>query len=182
GLLEYDRRHGWRGATAKVDLAKITSIADLDVQLEEFPAVGGLRPAIVQKVEAKSARIYVKELGSVNLPWEKMSWARRELPDEKVDRSPSGAADIFSRGDVIYTVGNSADKLQFVQVPEAQSALVALDPRDGAVVALVGGFDFFQSKFNRVTQARRQPGSGLSPSCIQRPSTRDTRRRASSWM
>ncbi|MGO8831076.1 MAG: penicillin-binding protein 1A [Steroidobacteraceae bacterium] len=163
GLLEYDRRHGWRGATAKVDLAKITSTGDLDAQLEEFPAVGGLRPAIVQKVEAKSARIYVKELGSVNLPWEKMSWARRELPDEKVDRSPSGAADIFSRGDVIYTVGNSADNLQFVQVPEAQSALVALDPRDGAVVALVGGFDFFQSKFNRVTQARRQPGSGFKP-------------------
>jgi len=163
GLLEYDRRHGWRGATAKVDLAKTTSTADLDAQLEEFPAVGGLRPAIVQKVEAKSARIYVKELGPVNLPWEKMSWARRELPDEKVDRSPSGAADIFSRGDVIYTVGNSADNLQFVQVPEAQSALVALDPRDGAVVALVGGFDFFQSKFNRVTQARRQPGSGFKP-------------------
>ncbi len=163
GLLEYDRRHGWRGATAKVDLSKITSTADLDAELEEFPAIGGLRPAIVQKVEAKSARIYVKELGPVNLPWEKMSWARRELPDEKVDRSPSGAADIFSRGDVIYTVGNSADKLQFVQVPEAQSALVALDPRDGGVVALVGGFDFFQSKFNRVTQARRQPGSGFKP-------------------
>ena len=163
GLLEYDRRHGWRGATAKVDLSKITSTADLDAELEEFPAVGGLRPAIVQKVEAKSARIYVKELGPVNLPWEKMSWARRELPDEKVDRSPSGAADIFSRGDVIYTVGNSADNLQFVQVPEAQSALVALDPRDGGVVALVGGFDFFQSKFNRVTQARRQPGSGFKP-------------------
>ncbi len=163
GLLEYDRRHGWRGATAKVDLSKITSTAELDAELEEFPAIGGLRPAIVQKVEAKSARIYVKELGTVNLPWEKMSWARRELPDEKVDRSPSGAADIFSRGDVIYTVGSSADNLQFVQVPEAQSAMVALDPRDGAVVALVGGFDFFQSKFNRVTQARRQPGSGFKP-------------------
>ena len=110
GLLEYDRRHGWRGATAKVDLVEDHLEPRIsDAQLEEFPAVGGLRPAIVQKVEAKSARIYVKELGSVNLPWEKMSWARRELPDEKVDRSPSGAADIFSRGDVIYTVGNSAD-------------------------------------------------------------------------
>jgi penicillin-binding protein 1A len=64
---------------------------------------------------------------------------------------------------VIYTVGNSPQTLQFVQVPEAQSALVAMDPKDGAVVALVGGFDFFQSKFNRVTQARRQPGSGFKP-------------------
>ncbi len=108
GLLEYDRRHGWRGATAKVDLSKAASPADLEAELEEFPAVGGLRPAIVQKVEAKSARIYVKSLGEVTLPWEKLSWARRELPDEKVDRSPTQAADIFARGDVIYTVGNSA--------------------------------------------------------------------------
>ena len=163
GLLEYDRRHGWRGATAKVDLSKVDSTANLDAELEEFPAVGGLRPAIVQKVEAKSAKIYVKELGAVTLPWEKMSWARRELPDEKVDRAPTQASEIFSRGDVIYTVGNTAESLQFVQVPEAQSALVAMDPKDGAIVALVGGFDFFQSKYNRVTQARRQPGSGFKP-------------------
>jgi len=163
GLLEYDRRHGWRGATAKVELPKSSAEADLELELEEFPVIGGLRPAIVQSVEAKTARIYVKNLGAVTLPWEKMAWARRELPDEKVDRAPTQASDIFSRGDVIYTVGNTRESLQFVQVPEAQSALVSVDPKDGAVVALVGGFDFFQSKFNRVTQARRQPGSGFKP-------------------
>jgi penicillin-binding protein 1A len=69
----------------------------------------------------------------------------------------------MSRGDVIYTVGSSAQNLQFVQIPEAQSALVSVDPKDGAVVALVGGFDFYQSKYNRVTQARRQPGSSFKP-------------------
>jgi penicillin-binding protein 1A len=163
GLLEYDLRHGFRGATAKVDVSKLSTPKDLDGQLEEFPVIGGLRPAIVQKVEAKSARIYVKDLGEVTLPWEKLSWARRELPDEKVDRAPASAAEILARGDVIYTVGRAAESLQFVQVPEAQSALVSVDPRDGAVVALVGGFDYFQSKFNRVTQARRQPGSGFKP-------------------
>jgi penicillin-binding protein 1A len=163
GLLEYDRRHGWRGATTKVDLSKVTIPSGLDAELEELPVVGGLRPAIVEKVEAKSARIYVRDLGSVELPWEKMSWARRELPDEKTDRSPTQASEIMSRGDVIYTVGNTAESLQFVQIPEAQSALVAVDPRDGAVVALVGGFDYFQSKFNRVTQARRQLGSAFKP-------------------
>jgi penicillin-binding protein 1A len=163
GLLEYDRRHGWRGATAKVELPKGTAEAELELELEEFPVIGGLRPALVQSVEAKTARIYVKNLGSVILPWEKIAWARRELPDEKVDRAPTQASDIFSRGDVIYTVGTTRESLQFVQVPEAQSALVSVDPKDGAVVALVGGFDFFQSKFNRVTQARRQPGSGFKP-------------------
>jgi penicillin-binding protein 1A len=163
GLLEYDRRHGWRGATAKVDAAKIAGVAGIEAELEEFPVIGGLRPAIVQSVGERSAQIYVKNMGSVSLPWEKLSWARRELPDEKVDRAPTQASDIVSRGDVIYTVGSTREALQFVQVPEAQSALVSVDPRDGAVVALVGGFDFFQSKFNRVTQARRQPGSGFKP-------------------
>jgi len=163
GLLEYDRRHGYRGPTAKVDVGKLATPKDLEGQLEEFPVIGGLRPAIVEKVEAKSAKIYVRDLGEVTLPWEKLSWARRELPDEKVDRAPALATEILARGDVIYTVGRTADSLLFVQVPEAQSALVSVDPRDGAVVALVGGFDYFQSKFNRVTQARRQPGSGFKP-------------------
>ena len=163
GLLEYDRRHGYRGATAKVDASKLATPADMDEQLEDFPVIGGLRPAVVLKVETKSAKIYVKELGEVNLPWEKLSWARRELPDEKVDRSPTQASEVLARGDVIYTVGRTAESLLFVQVPEAQSALVSVDPRDGAVAALVGGFDYFQSKYNRVTQARRQPGSGFKP-------------------
>ena len=163
GLLEYDRRHGYRGATAKVDMAKLSTPAQFEAQLEEFPVIGGLRPAIVMSVEARSVHVFVRDLGGVVLPWEKISWARRELPDEKVDRAPTQASEIFNRGDVIYTVGRSADALLFVQVPEAQSALVSIDPRDGAVVALVGGFDFFQSKFNRVIQARRQPGSGFKP-------------------
>jgi penicillin-binding protein 1A len=163
GLMEYDRRHGYRGASAKVDLTRNTTAAELDGQLEEFPIIGGLRPAIVEKVEARSAKIYVKDLGLVDLPWEKLAWARRELPEEKVDRAPTQASEILSRGDVIYTVGRTAESLMFVQVPEAQSALVSVDPKDGAIVALVGGFDFFQSKYNRVTQARRQPGSGFKP-------------------
>src|SRR3984957_6727598 len=163
GLLEYDHRHGFRGPTAKVDASKLTTARELDAQLEEFPVIGGLRPAIVEKVDAKSAKIYVREMGEVTLPWEKLSWARRELPDEKVDRAPAQASEILARGDVIYTVGRTAQSVMFVQVPEAQSALVSVDPKDGAVVALVGGFDYFQSKFNRVTQARRQPGSGFKP-------------------
>jgi penicillin-binding protein 1A len=163
GLLEYDMRHGYRGATVKVDMSKLTTPAQLDAQLDEFPIIGGLKPAIVEKVEERSARIYVKDLGVVTLPWAKLVWAKRELPDEKTDRTPTQASEILARGDVIYTVGRTAESLLFVQVPEAQSALVSVDPKDGAISALVGGFDFFQSKFNRVTQARRQPGSGFKP-------------------
>jgi penicillin-binding protein 1A len=162
-LIEYDMNHGYRGASAKVDLSKIVTPAQFDAQLEEFPIIGGLKPAIVEQVEAKSAKIYVKDLGVVTLPWAKLVWARRELPDEKTDRYPTQASEILSRGDVIYTVGRTPESLLFVQIPEAQSALVSVDPKDGAIVALVGGFDFFQSKYNRVTQARRQPGSGFKP-------------------
>jgi penicillin-binding protein 1A len=163
GLLEYDRRHGYRGATAKVELGKDPRQDVWDTELDQFPLIGGLRPAIVQKVDAKSAQIYVKSLGAVTLPWDKLSWARRELPEEKTDRWPIQASEILARGDVIYTVGSTAQNLQFVQVPEVQSAVVSLDPKDGAVVALVGGFDFFQSKYNRAIQAKRQPGSSFKP-------------------
>ncbi len=163
GLIEYDRRHGYRGPAAKVALPVSADPSAWETALERFASIGGLRASLVKSVGERSAEVYVKGLGPVTLPWEKLQWARRALPDEKVGAAPQRAADILARGDVIYTVGSTAQNLQFVQVPEAQSALVALDPHDGAVVALVGGFDFYQSKFNRVTQARRQPGSSFKP-------------------
>ncbi len=163
GLIEYDRRHGWRGATGRVDPAVMASMPQMDLALDQVPVIGGLKPAIVQSVEGRTAKIYLKGLGSVIMPWERLSWARAELPDDALGSAPDQASDIFGVGDLIYTIGGTAASLQFVQVPEAQSALVAVDPRDGAVVSLVGGFDFFQSAFNRVTQARRQPGSGFKP-------------------
>ncbi len=163
GLIQYDRRHGYRGPLAKIAIPSPADPARLEAALERFPSVGGLRATLVKSVAERSAEVYVKGLGTVTLPWDKLQWARRELPDANVGPAPARAADILARGDVIYTVGTTAQNLQFVQVPEAQSALVALDPHDGAVAALVGGFDFYQSKFNRVTQARRQPGSSFKP-------------------
>ena len=163
GLLEYDRRHGFRGPAARVEMPKSADPAAWEGALQRFAPIGGLRATLVKSVDARSAEVYVKGIGFVTLPWEKLSWARRALPDEKTDRSPTQASQIMSRGDVVYTVGSNAQNLQFVQVPEAQGALVSIDPHDGAVSALVGGFDFYQSRFNRVTQARRQPGSAFKP-------------------
>ncbi len=163
GLLEYDRRHGYRGPTAKLTLPHALAARALNTMLGRYAEVGGLRPAVVESVASKSAQIFVKDLGVVTLPWAKLAWARRELPNGDVDRAPTTAADVLHRGDVIYTVGTTAANLEFVQVPEAQSALVALDPHDGAISALVGGFDYYQSNFNRATQARRQPGSAFKP-------------------
>ena len=163
GLLEYDRRHGYRGAAGRLEIPRTADPPAWDSALERFASIGGLRAALVKSVEARSAEVYVRGLGFVTLPWEKLAWARRALPDEKTDRAPTQASQVISRGDVIYTVGSNAQNLQFVQVPEAQGAIVSVDPHDGAVGALVGGFDFYQSRFNRVTQARRQPGSAFKP-------------------
>ncbi len=163
GLLEYDRRHGYRGAVANIAVPIGTEAGRWSSALARFPVIGGLRPALVSAVADKSARVYVKDLGFMSLPWEKLSWARRELPDAKVDRSPSTAREIMKAGDVIYTAGTSQESLLFLQVPQAQGAMVGVDPKDGAAVSIVGGFDFSQSKFNRAVQAKRQPGSAFKP-------------------
>ena len=127
--------------------------------------VGGLRPAIVQKRRgARARKIYVKDLGVVTLPWEKLSWARRELPDEKVDRAPdAGLRDLEPRRRDLHRRQHRQNRCSSCRCRRRRARWWPMDPHDGAVVALVGGFDFFQSKFNRVTQARRQPGSAFKP-------------------
>jgi penicillin-binding protein 1A len=117
----------------------------------------------VVSLAEKSARAYVKAIGMVQIEWDGLSWAHRQLRSEGVGPAPKEAGQVLSRGDVIYVVADDAGHAQLGQIPEAQSALVALDPNDGSIVALVGGFDYFTNKYNRVTQARRLPGSGFKP-------------------
>ena len=162
GLIEYDRRHGWRGPAGHVDLPAHGE-PDYDDLVDEYAAIGNLSPAIVVSVADKSARAYVKSLGPVQIEWDGLSWARRQLRNETLGPAPKDAGQVLSKGDVIYVVADEAGHAQLGQIPEAQSSLVALDPNDGSIVALVGGFDYFTNKYNRVTQARRLPGSGFKP-------------------
>jgi penicillin-binding protein 1A len=162
GLIEYDRRHGWRGPAGHVDLPAHGEPAYADL-VEEYAAIGNLAPAIVTSVSEKSAHAYVKSLGAVEIDWDGLSWAHKQLRNDAVGPAPRDAAQVLSRGDVIYVVADDAGHAQLGQIPEAQSALVALDPNDGSIVALVGGFDYFTNKYNRVTQAHRLPGSGFKP-------------------
>jgi penicillin-binding protein 1A len=162
GLIEYDRRHGWRGPAGHVDLPA-HGTPDFDALVDEYAAIGNLSPAIITAVEDKSARAYVKSLGPVTIDWDGLAWARRELHNEGLGPAPREAGQVLARGDVVYVVADAAGHAQLGQIPEAQSALVALDPNDGSIVALVGGFDYFTNKYNRVTQARRLPGSGFKP-------------------
>lgn len=162
GLIEYDRRHGWRGPAGHVDLPAHGE-PDYDDLVDEYAAIGNLSPAVVTEVSDKSARAYVKTLGAVQIDWDGLSWARKELRNETLGAAPKEASQVLTRGDVVYVVADDKGHAQLGQIPEAQSALVALDPNDGSIVSLVGGFDYFTNKYNRVTQARRLPGSGFKP-------------------
>ena len=162
GLMEYDRRHGYRGAIAKVKVPTGASPDQLDALLSKQEAAGLLQPAVVTKVADTSATVHVRFGGDALIRWEGMSWARPAIRNT-VGAAPKKAADVLSVGDVVYVVSDQRGTALLGQLPQAQAALVALDPTDGAIVSLVGGFDFYRNKFNRVTQARRQPGSGFKP-------------------
>lgn len=163
GLLEYDRRRGWRGPVAKVVVPQDASAAVLDGLLAPYPSTGNVDPAVVIGVAVRSARVYVKGKGNVLIPWQGLAWANPLTRDERRGPAPKSAADVLTAGDVVYVVSDSQRVAQLVQVPEAQGALVALDPDDGAIAALIGGFDYYTYQFNRATQASRQPGSGFKP-------------------
>jgi len=156
GLIEYDRRHGYRGPIRRIKLDAASTPHQLEALLADLPPIGNLQPAAVVSVAPGAARVYLRGGSYAQIEWDGMSWARGNAASGKVDA-------ILQRGDLVYVLSNGQGAAQLAQVPAVQGALVALDPQDGAVVALVGGFDYFGNAWNHVTQARRQPGSGFKP-------------------
>jgi penicillin-binding protein 1A len=166
GLVDYTRRQGWHGAKNRAELTGNEDTEALETLLDEYGSVGLLQPAIVISVAEKQARVYVKGAALTTIEWAGMSWAKRRTSELALGPDPKSAGEILARGDVIYVVPGKPDgPVELAEVPEAESALVALDPNNGAILSLVGGFDYFegQGKYNRVIQARRQPGSGFKP-------------------
>ena len=165
----YSERHGYHGAEKRLEPLP-EDPATLDAVLADRASVGRLRPAIVTAVEQKSATIYLGDGAVDSIEWDQMKWARAFVNTDRLGPSPKKAADILQPGDLIRVkaVEIKVEKKKqmawrLAQVPRAAGALVALDPDNGAIRALVGGYDFYHSKFNRVTQAKRQPGSGFKP-------------------
>ncbi len=161
-VLEYDRRHGYRGHAGRLEVGE----ADPDrlaPQLEAWPVVGGLLPAVVLNTGREDATALGRDRKTYRLPVDGLRWARPALGAGIFGPAPKIPADALKAGDVIYLLPSGGDRALLVQRPEVQGAFVALDPMDGAIVALSGGFDFYSAKFNRVTQARRQPGSSFKP-------------------
>lgn len=162
-MLEYDQRHGYRGPIRKTGLSPVETADEVAGLLEDVPGYGGLVPAVVVSVEQRSATVATRQRGVLELPLEQVRWARAALGRDRLGPPITSVAEVLERGDLIYVLPRGDGRAWLAQLPEAQGAMVALDPADGAVVALSGGFDYFASQFNRVTQARRQAGSGFKP-------------------
>ena len=162
-LLAYDRRHGYRGAAARLDAGALDDPKALADALREYPGRGGLAVGVVESVQDRSAIVRRRDGIAIELGWDDLSWARPALPDDVLGPAPKTAGDIVAPGDVVYLEPLPEGRHRLAQVPAVAGALVALEPRDGAIVALVGGFDFGGSKYNRAVQAKRQPGSAFKP-------------------
>jgi len=163
GLLAYDNRHGYRGAENTVTLEPETPIESAVRALESSENIGPLHPAVVLKVEDQIAEVILKNNETVEIQWPGLEWARKFINTDSMGPKPANAADILKSGDQIRIIKKPDNTWALSQLPIAQSALVSLNPKDGAILSLVGGFNFQQSKFNRVTQATRQPGSNFKP-------------------
>jgi len=170
GLLEFTRRRGFRGPISNFELPPNllkTRFAEWPVEilqtLDQY-APGGLSVALVTQLnENNSAGIIFKNGEPGLLPWSGMSWAKPFIDPTTTGPAPEAITDVLAPGDVIFVMPTTAGFWALAQVPEAQGAVVSVDPQDGAITSLAGGFDFATSKFNRATQAFRQPGSSFKP-------------------
>lgn len=160
-LIRYDLRHGWRGTENRL-VPLPESRQELDQVISNTPARGGFENGVVIHAGPDVAHVYLGYGRWAELTLKEILWAR---PMEHVDRrgpEPRTTSDVLHPGDIVHLVFKD-EVWRLRQIPEASGALVAIDPTDGAIRALTGGFDFALSKFNRATQARRQPGSSFKP-------------------
>ncbi|HEB85415.1 MAG TPA: penicillin-binding protein 1A [Gammaproteobacteria bacterium] len=166
-LLAYERRHGYRGIIKHVDLLGLDDegdeLAAWTRVLKPLKPVGHLQPALIISVGDESAYAFTREGKMVYLGWDQIKWARRRIDENHLGPALRHAADVLKAGDVIYVAAAGAGCHWLAQIPKVAGALVSLRPKDGATEVLVGGFDYYQSKFNRVIQAQRQPGSSFKP-------------------
>jgi penicillin-binding protein 1A len=156
-LLEYDKRHGFRKPKINFPLALNNStagqLAVWQQALGSYTSVADIQPAIVTTTETQKILVLLKNGETKEVDLKHMQWAK----------TLKAATDLVSVGDLIYVQLNKDGDWTLSQVPEVEGALVAMDPKTGNILSLVGGFDFYTKPFNRVTQAERQPGSNFKP-------------------
>jgi penicillin-binding protein 1A len=168
GLLTYDDRHGYRGPERKLPAGEGEGGEDplqawLDV-LGQTAVIANLLPAVVTEVGDEQVAIVFADGSRDFILWENgLKQASPYISESRVAPRPGNPAEVLAVGDLIRVTLNEEDQWSLSQVPAAQAALVSLRPDDGAIISIVGGMGFELSKFNRATQARRQPGSNFKP-------------------
>ena len=167
GVINYDWRHGWNGPERQLSLAdgqvSPATLSQWQQELLEIREINGLVAAVVERVGEQHFIARVVGGAQIRIDWQQgLSEARRHINENLLGPLPSRASDVVAVGDVVRLLYDGEGWL-LRQLPVAEAALVAIDPSNGAVKALVGSFEFFENKFNHVTQSRRQPGSGMKP-------------------
>jgi len=167
GILAYDRRHGYRGPVSNSDVSTPENMAVALETLKARKAIGPLHPALISSVQDDFIIATLHNGEQVQVPWEGLSWARSFISVNSMGPLPKAAHQIASTGDQIFLLeatNNEGDSnWSLAQEPQVQSAFVSLNPQNGALLALVGGFSYHHNKYNRATQATRQPGSNFKP-------------------
>ena len=171
GLLEFTRRRGYKGPIAELEVDPEILLVpysnwpeDIQLALADQPNPGELDVAIVTAInEDNSAEIVLQNGSRSVLPWQGVSWAKPFVDRETTGEPPETIADVLALGQIIHVMPTTLGFWALTQMPAAQSAVVSVDPLDGAITSLSGGFDFTTSKFNRAVQSARQPGSAFKP-------------------
>lgn len=163
GLATYDRRHGWRGPQAHVELSDDATPSEWQQALSAYRPIAGLTPALVTMVDRLQASLALSDGQEAVLELDSMKWAAKYISAGARGPAPRQVGDVLKRGDIVWLSRDAEGTWQLAQIPQAQGALVSISPEDGAIVAMAGGFSFGLNKFNRATQALRQPGSSFKP-------------------
>ncbi len=161
-LRQYERRHGYRGPEAKVDLTG-ASEADMDAYLEDVARIPDLEPGLVTAIERGVARVYMGGGRVVELGLSQVSWAREFRNAGWRGPAPRRVSDVLEVGDLIRVRKSDKGRWELSPIPGVTGVLVSIAPRDGAVLALASGYSFNESNFNRAVDMRRQPGSSFKP-------------------
>lgn len=158
-VMDYDKRHGYRGVKAYVDLDQANASLDdiIEEALQDEPDSDDIYAAVVLEAGAGQVKAYLRSAETAHISGDGLKFAQRMLDD----KAPANKR--IRRGAIVYVQKDGKGNWQIVQLPEVEAAFVSASPADGAIHALVGGFDFYRNKFNHVTQAWRQPGSSFKP-------------------
>ena len=163
-LLAYDHRHGYRGPVAHLSTHIDNTTQDyLNTLWVKHPVINDLEPAIILAVSERAAEAVTHTKQHISIPWSGLAWARPALKQGWVGKSPTQASQVVAPGDVVYVRRDHNQQWLLSQIPQIEAALIALNPSNGAIQALVGGLNFPHSKFNRAIQSARQPGSNFKP-------------------